>query len=143
MHKLTNLALSALAFSFIITTACSKSSSSSSSSIVGSWKVTKQYQDYNKNGIMDANELDSSVLIESVTVKYNSNGSGIETIVGFQEPFTWKLVNNNTYLFTTDTTQSPPNTYFKIASLTATSMELIDTTDQAKSGISWTFFSKQ
>jgi hypothetical protein len=122
---------------------CKKSSSSPSvqSEIVGTWVASKDAVDLNGNGVMEANEIYADTSFPGATLVFSSSGTFSDVFMGIPlVTGSWKLVNNNTYLETSDTLYGGSTDYQHIDNLTTTSLTLRDTTGGQTS---WTILTKK
>jgi hypothetical protein len=148
MRKISISILSISLIGIIAVVSCKKSKSSTpADNLPGTWKLTKEYADYNNNGVMDANEMISDTLVSNTNVVYVFAASGtystsIQGVV--VNNGNWKLIDNNTYMQFTDTTALGVNNFYDhVESVSSTSLEVKDTLHAASGGTTWLYFTRQ
>jgi hypothetical protein len=130
IKKLTGQVV-ALALGVILVSSCGKSDSPSvdrKTAIVGNWKATAMSIDTNDNGKIEANE---AVATDTAWVHrlFSFTANGTMTITYYNEVSvgSWELLNNNTVVKITDTSNPVPVSYDQILNFSSTTMQLKDT----------------
>jgi hypothetical protein len=130
IKKLTGQVV-AIALGVILVSSCSKSDSPSvdrKTAIIGSWKISAEALDLNKNGKIEANEnflTDTSWA--HIIYTYKANGTRTEAIYTDTSYATWTLESNNTVLKTVDTGFGGGTIIDQILDFTATTFKIKNT----------------
>jgi hypothetical protein len=136
MKKVLPLALISL-----LVVACKKEDSSSRSELLtGSWRLSFDALDSNRNQTLDANERKAFTdpALTNTTYTFNADGSGAINASGTPAaPFAWNLVNGEQQLVLTGTSFGTDTSYL----YTLTSGELIQEY-RYRTGYQWRGFRK-
>ena len=126
-------------------TSCKKNNDAPSRSqmLIGTWQVTRLYEDNNNNGVADSDEIVQDTTLSHEWFSFYTNGKLIVAYYTNLTDYKWGLAGNNTYIDIIDSfTFSNANTYYHIDTLTSTTLVLKDTTGASYGGTNWTILTK-
>ncbi|MDR3679761.1 MAG: hypothetical protein P4L41_07335 [Flavipsychrobacter sp.] len=133
-------------FVLSIATSCTKKGTSpsyDSANVPGTWHITQDYRDTNRNQKMDANELMPASWTDDKQWIFNTNGTvTVNYLSGGSNTYNWSFISNKSSIKLTDTGLGIRVYYYLVEGLTPTTMELKDTTNAVNGGTIWLFFSK-